>query len=109
MAKVAKANGEGVVNYHWAKPGYEKPQPKVSYVKMFKPYGWVIGTGAYVSDVTAKMKSEALKTISQMRFGESGYFWINDTSPKMIMHPIKPALDGKDLSSVKDPNGVFLF
>jgi len=109
MVKVVKLNDAGIVNYHWAKPGFDKPQPKVSYVKEFKPYGWIIGTGAYVSDVTTKMKKEALKTIAEMRFGKSGYFWINDTSPKMIMHPIKPALDGKDLSNVKDPNGVFLF
>ncbi len=109
MVKVTRNSGEGIVNYHWSKPGFDEPQPKISYVKVFKPYGWIIGTGAYVSDVTAKMKKEALKTISEMRFGESGYFWINDTTPKMIMHPIKPALDGKDLSKVKDPNGVYLF
>ena len=109
MAKVVKIKGEGIVNYHWEKPGFNTPQPKVSYVKEFKPFGWIIGTGAYVSDVTSKMKAEALKTISEMRFGDSGYFWINDTSPKMIMHPIKPTLDGKDLSNVKDPNGVYLF
>jgi len=109
MVKIVKENSEGIVKYHWAKPGFTEAQPKVSYVKEFKPYGWIIGTGAYVSDVTSKMKQEALKTISQMRFGKSGYFWINDTTPKMIMHPIKPALDGKDLSNVKDPNGVYLF
>lgn len=109
MAKVAKVKGEGVVNYSWAKPGFDKPQPKVSYVKLFKPFNWVIGTGAYVSDVTKKIQQEALRTISEMRFGKSGYFWINDATPKMIMHPIKPALDGKDLSKVKDPNGVYLF
>ncbi|MFT5660982.1 MAG: methyl-accepting chemotaxis protein [Sulfurimonas sp.] len=109
MVEAVKSNGTGVVNYHWSKPGFDTAQEKISYVKVFKPYGWIIGTGAYVSDVTASMKKEALNTISQMRFGKSGYFWVNDTSPKMIMHPIKPALDGKDLSKVKDPNGVYLF
>ena len=109
MVKVVKSNGSGIVNYHWAKPGFDTPQAKVSYVKVFKPYNWIIGTGAYVSDVTSNMKKEALKTIAQMRFGKSGYFWINDTTPNMIMHPIKPALDGKNLSNVKDPNGVYLF
>ncbi len=109
MVKVVKAKGEGVVNYSWAKPGFKKPQPKVSYVRLFKPFNWIIGTGAYVSDISEKMKEEALKTISEMRFGKSGYFWINDTIPNMIMHPIKPQLDGKDLSNIKDPNGVYLF
>lgn len=109
MVQVVKAKGEGVVKYSWAKPGFDKPQPKVSYVKLFKPFNWVIGTGAYVSDVTEKIQQEALRTIADMRFGESGYFWINDTAPKMIMHPIKPALNGKDLSQSKDPKGVYLF
>ncbi|MBU0633401.1 methyl-accepting chemotaxis protein [bacterium] len=109
MAKVVKEKGEGVVEYSWNKPGYDTPQPKVSYVKLFKPFNWVIGTGAYVSDVTVKIQQEALRAVSEMRFGESGYFWINDTSPKMIIHPIKPELNGKDLSDFKDPNGIYLF
>jgi len=110
MVKVVKNNnGEGTVNYSWPKPGFDKPQPKVSYVKLFKEFNWIIGTGAYVSDVTQTIQKEALKTIAEMRFGKSGYFWINDTEPKMIMHPIKPALNGKNLSNSKDPNGVYLF
>ena len=109
FAAVAKANKEGFVDYVWPKPGFEAPQPKVSYVKLFEPFGWVIGTGEYVSNVTEKMKAEALKTISEMRFGEDGYFWINDSNPTMIMHPIKPALDGKDLSKVQDKAGKLLF
>ena len=43
FAKVASANGDGFVDYVWPKPGFEKPQNKVSYVKMFAPYKWVIG------------------------------------------------------------------
>jgi len=109
FAAVAKANKEGFVDYVWPKPGFEKPQPKVSFVKLFEPFGWVLGTGEYVSDVSENLKSEALKSISAMRYGKSGYFWINDSEPKMIMHPIKPSLNGKNLSKVKDPNGKFLF
>jgi methyl-accepting chemotaxis protein len=105
FATVAKKDGEGFVDYVWPKPGFEKPQPKVSFVKLFKPYNWVIGTGEYVSDVSAKIKEETLKTISQMRYGKDGYFWINDSTPKMIMHPIKPALIGEDLSENKDAKG----
>ncbi|WP_229855116.1 methyl-accepting chemotaxis protein [Candidatus Sulfurimonas marisnigri] len=109
MTKIAQSKGAGVVEYSWAKPGFDTPQPKISYVKLFKPFNWVIGTGAYVSDVTTKMQEEALKTVSEIRFGESGYFWINNADPKMIMHPIKPSLNGKELSAVKDPKGVYLF
>jgi methyl-accepting chemotaxis protein len=105
FAQVAKAKNEGFVDYVWPKPGFEKPQPKVSFVKLFKQYNWVIGTGEYVSDVSAKIKKEALNTISKMRYGKDGYFWINDSHPKMVMHPIKPSLDGKDLSNNTDAKG----
>ncbi len=58
-----------------------------------------------------EMQKEAMKAVEQMRFGKSkdNYFWINDTTPKMVMHPIKPELNGKDLSESKDPNGKQLF
>jgi len=109
FAQVAKAKGEGFVDYVWPKPGFDAPQSKVSFVKLFKEYNWVIGTGEYVSDVSAKIKEEALSTINKMRYGKDGYFWINDSSPKMIMHAIKPNLDGQDLSNVQDKAGKYLF
>ncbi len=105
FATVAKNNGEGFVDYVWPKPGFEAPQLKVSFVKLFKPYNWVIGTGEYVENVTSKMQEEALKTISEMRYANNDYFWINDSTPKMVMHPIKPDLNGKDLSENKDAKG----
>ena len=54
-------------------------------------------------------QQQAMAAVKGLRYGESGYFWINDTFPKMVMHPIKPKLDGQDLSAIKDPNGKFLF
>ena len=109
FAAVAGANGDGFVDYVWPKPGFEKPQPKVSYVKLFEPFGWVIGTGEYVSDVSASLKKEALVAISNMRYGKSGYFWVNDSNHVVQMHPIKPSLAGKSMYDLKDPDGVFLY
>ena len=109
MVKITSKFGEGIVKYSWPKPGFNQPQEKISYVKVFKPFNWIIGTGAYVSDVTAKMKKEALKNIAEMQYGKSGYFWVNDTEPKMLMHPMKPSLNGKNLSHIKDTNGLAVF
>jgi methyl-accepting chemotaxis protein len=44
-----------------------------------------------------------------MRYGNDDYFWVNDLQPKLIMHPVKPELIGRDLSDMKDPNGKRLF
>ena len=109
FARVASADGEGFVDYVWPKPGFDKPQPKISFVKLFKPLNWVVGTGAYVADVTSNMQKEALATIAQMRYGKNGYFWVLDTKGGMIMHPIKPSLNGKNLSNFQDKKGVYLF
>jgi methyl-accepting chemotaxis protein len=62
MADVTKANGEGFVDYHWAKPGFDEPVAKLSYVKGYKPWGWIIGSGIYLDDVDAVFYQEALKS-----------------------------------------------
>ncbi|WEX76014.1 methyl-accepting chemotaxis protein [Sinorhizobium numidicum] len=54
-------------------------------------------------------QKRALEAVKAMRYQGSGYFWVNDMHPTMVMHPIKPELDGKDLSQNKDPHGKFLF
>lgn len=105
FAKIAKERGEGFVDYVWPKPGFDKPQLKVSYVKLFKPYNWVIGTGEYVDNVSEHLKQEALEAINNMKYGKDGYYWINDSHPKMVMHPIKPALNGSDLTQNTDAKG----
>ena len=57
----------------------------------------------------AKAKEQALSIIANMRYDTNNYFWINDFTPTMVMHPIKPQLDGKNVAGVKDPDGKALF
>ena len=54
-------------------------------------------------------QSRALKRISMMRYGENGYFWVNDMNARMLMHPIQAGLNGKDLTAFKDAKGMLLF
>lgn len=61
MVRVAQRQGAGLVDYQWAKPGKEDPVPKISYVELFKPWGWIIGTGIYVDDVEAEFQSYAVR------------------------------------------------
>ncbi|BFU78984.1 methyl-accepting chemotaxis protein [Arcobacter sp. 15-2] len=56
-----------------------------------------------------KAKALALEYIENLRYGEDGYFWINDLNLKMIMHPVATNLNGKNLSNIKDPNGKYVF
>ena len=54
MIQEIKKSGSGFVNYVWQKGNDgTNLQPKISYVKSYAPWGWVIGTGIYVDDVDA--------------------------------------------------------
>ena len=57
----------------------------------------------------AEAKARALDLVSKLRYQGDNYFWINDSQPRVIMHPIRKDLDGKDVSGLKDPNGKALF
>ncbi|WP_409424767.1 methyl-accepting chemotaxis protein [Pseudoalteromonas sp. RW-H-Ap-1] len=54
-------------------------------------------------------QSQAIASIRSLRYDDTNYFWINNYQPAMVMHPIKPALEGKDLTNNKDPDGTPLF
>ena len=83
------------IKYKFYNPATKKYEFKVSLVRVFKPFNWIIGTGAYISDITPIIKKDALKAVKNTKFGKSGYFWVNDMNYKMIMHPIKTKFDGK--------------
>jgi methyl-accepting chemotaxis protein len=57
MVKVAKDKEEGTVGYMWPKPGQTAPAPKLSFVRLYKPWGWVIGTGIYIDDVNKEINT----------------------------------------------------
>jgi methyl-accepting chemotaxis protein len=54
MARLARAQGAGSIDYRWPKPGASEPVAKTSYIQLFKPWGWVIGSGVYIDDMQAE-------------------------------------------------------
>ncbi len=57
----------------------------------------------------AQAQAQALQLLEPLRYAKQEYFWVNDLEPRMLMHPLQPALNGQDLSNIKDPNGLALF
>lgn len=59
----------------------------------------------------AQARKKAAESVRGLRYGPEGkdYFWITDLGPKMIMHPYRPDLDGKDLSDFRDSHGKRMF
>jgi methyl-accepting chemotaxis protein len=54
-------------------------------------------------------KLGAMAALRNLRYSGSEYFWINDMQPKLVMHPIKPELEGTDVSGLKDIKGDSLY
>jgi methyl-accepting chemotaxis protein len=65
-----------------------------------------VKSGALTLEDAKKLAAVRLGTL---RYGEQDYLWINDLQPRMVMHPFKPELNGKDLSGTKDPGGKLIF
>lgn len=63
FGKVAKEHTEGYVDYMWAKPGNETPLPKLSYVRLFNKWGWIIGTGVYIDNIEEEFNTIAIRMI----------------------------------------------
>lgn len=53
-------------------------------------------------------QDQAKRTIGNLRYAGKEYYSLYDMHPRMVWHPIKPELNGKDLSTLKDPNGKLL-
>ena len=56
-------------------------------------------------------QKQAIDQIRNLHYGQEmkDYFWINDMHPRMVIHPYRTDLNGKDLSDYQDPNGKRVF
>ncbi len=58
FADICNESGEGFLEYSFPKPGQSEQLPKMSYIKLFKPLGWVIGTGVYIDNVEKEVQKK---------------------------------------------------
>jgi methyl-accepting chemotaxis protein len=61
MVEVAKKQKAGFVSYLWPKSAGAEPSPKISYVQLYEPWGWIIGSGIYLDDVQAAFMAQVTK------------------------------------------------
>lgn len=111
FAKIARIKGSGYVQYEWPKPtedGTTENQPKLSYVKLFKAWNWVLGSGLYIDDIEKDTKerydeviNEIEQSFSKIKLSESGYMYIFDGSFNTVIHPYLGR--GKYLKNDIDP------
>ncbi len=64
FVKSVSRSGESYVDYMWQwNDDSTRNVPKLSYVKLFKPWGWIIGTGIYIEDVKSEIQHLELRAL----------------------------------------------
>jgi len=62
--RVCNEKGGGTVDYVWQKPGAARLVPKISYVEVYEPWGWIVGTGAYLDRIEEEVSGVRRRVIS---------------------------------------------
>ena len=92
-------------------------EPKVSFVKKFKPYNWNINIEEYLDSIKTIAQNEILEWISTIRFGENNYLFVNTTDGQALVfngkkyqtpipHPFKDIFK-QQFEAAKNPDGGF--
>jgi len=103
-----KKYGEGFVTDYWSKPGSDSKMifPKTSFIKYFEPLDWYIGCGEYVNNFQNDIQQQVLQRISNIRFGENGYIFINTYDGIALLMDGDIKDEPASVWELKDPNGV---
>ncbi|AIP50829.1 methyl-accepting chemotaxis protein [Burkholderia pseudomallei] len=68
---------------------------------------YALAQSGKMSDEDARR--DALERIAAMRYGDSGYLFVMDSKPVVLMHPTLPKLVGTQVGDYLDPDGKRLF
>ncbi len=105
FTKLIETQKEGFVSYKWFNPTSKKIEEKLTYIFYFEPLDWTIGTGVYLDEITRQKQKKAIDYIANLRYHDNEYFYISDYNSVLISHP---SLQGKDMSGVKDLEGILI-
>ncbi|WP_331775057.1 cache domain-containing protein [Sulfurospirillum sp. 1612] len=95
---------EGFLEYKWKQSYHDKHQyDKISYMKVFEPYDWIIGTGVYVKDIEAKIKDEIVNDDNRLRYSKN-YIFIGKWDGTSLTYPTK----NKNMYDVVDKSGYYV-
>jgi len=117
--EMAKKDGEGYSDYYFPRPGEDEALPKRGYIKLYEPFGWVIGTGNYVDDIDAFIADEETVVRSEINkvvtilggsillvliFGTVGAFVMSNSISKPIL-ALAELVDKTAKLNIKDDHG----
>ncbi|WP_243357671.1 cache domain-containing protein [Fundidesulfovibrio terrae] len=107
FVRIAGSNGEGYDSYYWNKPGQPIPLTKISYLKLFAPYHWIIGTGEYLEDIETSVQAGIKKRLELFTSSMSS-LRIIDFGGTVLFDPSGVYAVGENIVNEKDPTGRYI-
>lgn len=101
VVEAAKNNSIGFSHYYFLNPASQKIEDKITASFYFKPLNLVIASGEYFSTLQQSNINAALHAVTTARYGENGYFWIQDKEGTIIAHPKAELVGTKFDSTIK--------
>jgi len=107
---IVKEHDEGYIIDFWKKADLNDGNiyAKITFVKKFEPFNWYLGTGEYLDDVEKDIKKDILDRISDIRFGEEGYIFVNKFDGTQLITNGKLVNEYKNLKDMEGIDGVEL-
>ncbi|WP_299180696.1 EAL domain-containing protein [uncultured Neptuniibacter sp.] len=107
MKKILKVTDsldrKGYIEYEWPTPqDPERTHTKITYLDVFEPFNWVIGTGDYLHAFRNDFKPDLLQTIDQIRFGDRGYIAVVKNDGTLLKSFGARHLEGMHLSKMPE-------
>ncbi|MCD6527197.1 MAG: cache domain-containing protein, partial [Desulfuromonas sp.] len=109
MIAIAEQAGEGFYDYLWTAPdGDKRDHQRISFVKRFEPYNWLIGTSLCMTVIERQIQANLLEEIRTMRFGPNNddYIFVVSYDGTTLMNDTQRHLIGKNVWDLTDPDGV---
>lgn len=101
IVSAAKESTPGFSQYPFLNPKTQQVENKITASFYFPPLNLVIATSEYINTLKQDSINTALQTVTLSRYGESGYFWIQDNKGTILAHN-DPKMVGKTTNSSKE-------
>lgn len=106
--KIANTQKEGFISNYWIRNKSDSSlgSKKLSYIKLIGPLDWYVGTGDFYDDFNANIQSEVLNWLSNYRFGDEGYIFVNTYEGDALLMDGHLVEEKTNIWEIEDPNGI---
>jgi diguanylate cyclase (GGDEF)-like protein len=111
--ELVKSEGEGFIEGYWKIPesSDDKAHKKITFVKAFEPYGWYVGCGDYLDEITKEIQREVLAYVDSIQYGEDNaqYVFLHDYNGVELANGVYTDMVGVNNYDLEDIRGAKVY